>query len=199
MGAAGQLRADGVRPSEITSITVRTPAATLVPLIHANPRTGLEAKFSMEYAVSAVLLADHPGLAAFTDDAVLDPNVRRLMALVRVEAGADADSVEGGGGGPGGSPGALLSGQVEVLVSTGTASHRATLVHPPGSPDHPPGARQLLDKATDCLAASDVGPDDITWATAGDVLRDQLEHGRARSASRRQQTTPDRATAQRQR
>ncbi len=169
----------------------------------------------MEYAVSAVLLADHPGLAAFTDDAVLladhpglaaftddavlDPNVRRLMALVRVEAGADADSVEGGGGGPGGSPGALLSGQVEVLVSTGTASHRATLVHPPGSPDHPPGARQLLDKATDCLAASDVGPDDITWATAGDVLRDQLEHGRARSASRRQQTTPDRATAQRQR
>jgi len=149
--------------------------------------------------VSAVLLADHPGLAAFTDDAVLDPHVRRLMALVRVEAGADADSVEGGGGGPGGSSGALLSGQVEVLVSTGTASHRATLVHPPGSPDHPPGARQLLDKATDCLAASDVGPDDITWGTAGDVLRDQLDHGRARSASRRQQTTPDRATAQRQR
>lgn len=199
MGAAGQLRTDGVPPSEITSITVRTPAATLVPLIHANPRTGLEAKFSMEYAVSAALLADHPGLPAFTDDAVLDPHVRRLMALVRVEAGADADSVEGGGGGPGGSSGALLSGQVEVLVSTGTASHRATLVHPPGSPDHPPGARQLLDKATDCLAASDVGPDDITWGTAGDVLRDQLDHGRARSASRRQQTTPDRATAQRQR
>ncbi len=199
MGAAGQLRHDGVRPSEITSVAVRTPAATLVPLIHAEPRTGLEAKFSMEFAVSAALLTDRPGLAAFTDGGVLDPQVRRLMALVRVEPGADVGSGARDEGGTSGSSGALLDGQVEVIVSTSAGTHRATLVHPPGSPDNPAGEGQLLDKATDCLAASGVAPEDITWATAGDVFRDQLDHGATHSASRRNQITTDRAVAQRQR
>src|SRR5665647_2637398 len=62
IGAAAALRVGcvysvaGVDVSSIRRIVVRTPQVTVKPLIHSRPRTGLEAKFSLEYAVLAALI-----------------------------------------------------------------------------------------------------------------------------------------------
>ncbi|MEA2170339.1 MAG: hypothetical protein QOF76_3639, partial [Solirubrobacteraceae bacterium] len=48
-------------------IVVRTPASSVQPLIHARPRTGLEGKFSLQYAIATALLDDVPGFDAFSD------------------------------------------------------------------------------------------------------------------------------------
>ena len=65
---------------------VRTPESALAPLIHAAPTTGLEGKFSLQYAVAATLLDGRPGIESFTDEAVARPAAQALLARVEVDA-----------------------------------------------------------------------------------------------------------------
>ena len=64
---------------------LRTPEAAVKPLIHHRPVTGLQAKFSLEYAAAAALLDSYPGFASFTDDAVRRPDAIRLAGLVETK------------------------------------------------------------------------------------------------------------------
>jgi 2-methylcitrate dehydratase PrpD len=160
IGAAAALRAEGVDVPSIQRIVVRTPKVTVKPLIHSRPRTGLEAKFSLEYAVVAALLDKHIGFATFSDEQVGRPEATRLIELV------DVDLTDGGD--------QLLSGQVEVEVCTADGVRRNTLAYPPGSPQNPPTAEDLRLKVADCLAGIPVQSDDITWASAAALLRTHL-------------------------
>ena len=83
-------RAD-IDAGSVERITLRTPEATVVPLIHHRPATGLQGKFSLEYAAAAALLDRYPGFASFTDSAVQRDEARRLVELVRttLEPGGD--------------------------------------------------------------------------------------------------------------
>ena len=171
IGAAAALRVGcvdsvaGVDVSSIRRIVVRTPQVTVKPLIHSRPRTGLEAKFSLEYAVLAALIDERIGFASFSDEQVGRPEVTRLIELVEV------DLTEGGS--------QLLSGEVEVEVHSGggvgpiTVS-RSTLAYPPGSPQNPATDEDLRLKVADCLTGIPVESDDITWASAADLLRTYL-------------------------
>jgi 2-methylcitrate dehydratase PrpD len=51
-------------------------------LIHAEPRTGLEGKFSLEFCVALALLERDVSLAKFTDEKVNHPAVREVMKKV---------------------------------------------------------------------------------------------------------------------
>ena len=165
IGAAAALRGEGIDVSSIRRIVGRTPKVTVKPLIHSRPRTGLEAKFSLEYAVVAALLDEHIGVDSFSHEQVGRPEVTRLIELVEVELTDGGDQ--------------LLSGEVEVEVHSGggvdpiTVS-RSTLAYPPGSPQNPATEKGLRLKVSDCLAGIPVEPDDITWASAADLLRTHL-------------------------
>jgi 2-methylcitrate dehydratase PrpD len=160
IGAAAALRAEGIDPSSIRRILVRTPRVTVKPLIHSRPRTGLEAKFSLEYAVVAALLEEQLGFATFSDEQVCRPEAIRLVELVEVELTEGGDQ--------------LLSGNVTVEVHTSEGVRRTTMAHPPGSPQNPPTSEDLRRKIADCLAGMPVRPDDITWASAAGLLRTHL-------------------------
>ena len=58
---------DGLEPARVERVVVRTPQSALAPLIHAAPKTGLEGKFSLQYAVAATLLDGRPGMTSFAD------------------------------------------------------------------------------------------------------------------------------------
>ena len=75
--AEHQLSLDQVR-----EVHIRTSAGALTPLIHHRPVTGLEGKFSLEYAVAAALADGHIGLASFTDEAVKRPAVQAFFPKV---------------------------------------------------------------------------------------------------------------------
>jgi 2-methylcitrate dehydratase PrpD len=151
----------GLRPSDITKIVIRTPAATVAPLIHHRPTTGLQGKFSLEYATATAILDGYSGFAAFDDDAVRRPEAQDLMALVDVQLEPGGDW--------------LLDGTAEIDVTTaaGQAFH-ASEKFPPGSPDRPPTAAEFESKLHDCLSGSGVTPTDIHWGNAADLLRSQL-------------------------
>jgi len=152
--------AGGLSPEEVRRIVVRTPAGTVTPLIHARPSTGLEGKFSLEYAVAAALLDEHQGFASFTDEAVRRPEAQRIVELVDVEL------TEGGEW--------LLDGEVELEIQTADEVRKTSLAFPPGSPRRPPSADELGRKLADCLDGLDVEPADLTWSAGAELLRRHL-------------------------
>jgi len=150
-----------LQAGDVERIELRTPAATVVPLIHHRPDTGLQGKFSLEYAVAAALLDGHPGFASFTDAAVRRDAARRLGGLVeaRLDPGGDW----------------LLDGELQVKIHTGNgAVHHAALHYPPGSPACPPSPAQLAAKLADCVAGLNTDPSAWTWQNAAGVLREFL-------------------------
>jgi 2-methylcitrate dehydratase PrpD len=72
-----------VSPSEIESIevTINDFLTDMVPY-HA-PETGLEAKYSLEYDLAAIVLDGRAGMHQYTDEAVQRPEARELMQRVK--------------------------------------------------------------------------------------------------------------------
>src|SRR5579875_1574742 len=149
---------------EVVRVRVATPESATRPLIHDRPRTGLEGKFSMPYAVAAALLDGYPGLDSFTDTAVRRPAAQRIMSVVK------ADYAPGGSG--------LLDGEVaiEVELVSGRVV-RTRLAQPPGSPLRPPGPGELDGKLAACGQDVPGLLDGLTWEAARALLRRMVPPG----------------------
>lgn len=76
----------GLTPDQVARVVVTGPPHGFGALIHHRPDTGLQGKFSMEYAMAACLLDGGLGLTVFTDDAVNRPEARSLVEVVELEA-----------------------------------------------------------------------------------------------------------------
>ena len=161
ISALAELASGGLDPGQVARVVLRTPEATVTPLIHHRPDTGLKAKFSLEYGAAAALLDRYPGLASFTDEAVRRPAARSLID--RTEVKLD----------PGGSW--LLDGELQATVHMAAGEVRqVTQRYPPGSPARPPDPAQLQAKFTDCVTGLDTDPASWTWENAAQVLRNGL-------------------------
>ncbi|MBM7512490.1 2-methylcitrate dehydratase PrpD [Nocardioides cavernae] len=94
-------RARGVRPEQVSSITVGVASAVIRTIgqpieVKRAPATGYQAQFSGPYAVVAGLLGGSGlglGLDDFTDDLARDPRRRALMARVEVVADPRCDAI----------------------------------------------------------------------------------------------------------
>src|SRR5437899_5421334 len=62
-GALELRRAHGIRPEDVAEVTVGVNALVPRILIHSDPRTGLEAKFSAQFSVASGLCEDRVGIA----------------------------------------------------------------------------------------------------------------------------------------
>jgi 2-methylcitrate dehydratase PrpD len=161
IAALRALALDDLDPAQVARVVVRTPESALAPLIHAAPATGLEGKFSLQYAIAATLLDGRPGIASFTDEAVARPAAQALVARVEVEATPGSDG--------------LLAGDVaiEVALADGSTMH-AELELPPGAPGRPPSHVELAEKVADCAGELADEVLAVDWASAGALLREWL-------------------------
>ena len=146
---AAAIALEPVGADQVRRIVVRTPAASLAPLIHHSPQTGLEGKFSLEYGIAAALLDGTPGFDSFSDEAVRRPDAVRLMGTVEVEATDGGDH--------------LLTGDVEIEIE----GRRTSLELPPGAPDRPMTDGELTAKLELC-GAGDLA--ELSWGSAAQVL-----------------------------
>ncbi|MFI1018645.1 MmgE/PrpD family protein [Streptomyces sp. NPDC020965] len=152
-----------IAPADVVSILVTTPDASMRPLIHGRPRTGLEGKFSMEYAVATALLDDFPDFTSFTDAAIGRPEARRLVAATEVVR------TPGGDG--------LLSGAVDIRLGLADGGVlRTSLAQPPGSPLRPPTSAELTGKFAACGADVPGLLRDVTWSSAPSLLASALRN-----------------------
>ena len=67
---------------QVERIHVSTGATQLRMLRNSRPQTGLEAKFSMQFAMAAALVARKVGLAELTDGFVQRPEVQAIFPRV---------------------------------------------------------------------------------------------------------------------
>src|SRR6266487_4552512 len=158
------LASEPLPADRVARVVVRTPEAAVQPLIHRRPTSGLQSKFSLEYAIAATLLDGHPGFASFTDEAVERPAARELVERVEVVTS------------PGGSD--LLAGDVRIELLLRDGSTRAArLEAPPGAPSKPPGLEDLHAKFADCGADVPGLLAGLTWPAAAGLLRECLPAG----------------------
>jgi 2-methylcitrate dehydratase PrpD len=130
-----------VIPKDVRRIVVRGPAGAFAPLAYARPRTGLEGKFSMHYAVASALVDGCLKLDAFTDQAVRRPEVTELMLRVEIVE----DSAIDGGQNP------VEGGHVEVAIDTLSGPVAISVHEPKGGPKNPLSREQLAEKFHDCV------------------------------------------------
>jgi len=80
--AALALATGGITAAQVSGVSVTVQPQGLAPLIHHRPRTGLQGKFSLEYAIAACLLDRRLGLTTFTDEEVQRPEAQELLVRV---------------------------------------------------------------------------------------------------------------------
>jgi len=160
------LRADhGLAPDAIAAVLVKSNRRGMVPLIHDSPQTGLQGKFSMQYAMAASLLDGHVRLSSFTDEAVRRPAAQDLMRKVTK---AEADGPE-----------TPRWTTLELTLQSGEVL-RKTITQLRGSSACPLSDEALREKWRDCLAfagLSDAGDAFFDAALALDsmTVRDLMQ------------------------
>ena len=86
------IRAHAITPEQVAAIRVGTNKQMLNTLIHHEPKTGLQAKFSMEYCLAVLLTDGRAGLGQFTDAAVNRPGVQNMLRRVEFTNNPEADA-----------------------------------------------------------------------------------------------------------
>jgi 2-methylcitrate dehydratase PrpD len=143
--------------SAIDTIDVRIGATQGLMLRNHDPKTGLQAKFSMEFAMASAVIARRVGLKELTDGFVLRDDVKDAMRKVRVsttdERMADMPFAP--------------DDRVSVTLTGGQRLVHEPVVRPKGSWQKPLSDNELRDKFMDCAG---VGLSD----EQGERLFDQL-------------------------
>lgn len=76
-------RAHNLAPSQVQEIVVVTHPMLKGVLIHENPQTGLEGKFSIQHCLAVALVDGLAGLFQFTDAKVHDPAINAVARRVK--------------------------------------------------------------------------------------------------------------------
>ena len=150
-----------VTASEVDRVVVTTPAGTVKPLIHHRPTTGLEGKFSMEYAVATAMLDGFPTLDCFTDAKVSRAAAQWLVTRVETRPTPGGDGV--------------LAGSLDLAVHLRDGSIRTgSMAVPPGAAGRPPSREEFAAKIAGCGRDLPAILDGITWADAAMLLKDRI-------------------------
>jgi 2-methylcitrate dehydratase PrpD len=128
---------------DIREIRVHTGVTQRLMLRNTNPKTGLEAKFSMEFAMAAALVAGRVGLAELTDEFVRRPEVNSVFARVSCTTTDEVMHDD---------PAFAPSDQVSVVLASGRILQHAPVAYAKGSWQKPLTAAELKSKFLDCSA-----------------------------------------------
>ncbi len=141
--ALGLVERYNLTPDAVERIQVSTGATQLRMLRNSRPQTGLEAKFSMQFAMASALVARKVGLAELTDGFVRRPEVQAIFPRVSLTA-TDA-TMEGSAFAP--------ADSVEITTKSGETHKSGPVEYAKGSHQYPLSLDELYDKFADCLGA----------------------------------------------
>lgn len=141
-GLLALMEEHAITADAVEGVHIRAPAAHLRNLMHENPQTPAEAKFSLEYSLAAALHSGGVGLADYEPPALHRSEVRALMPLVTKDYVEKLESE--------------FPTQVHITLKNGE-THQTALAMPVGSKAHPMSDAQLWQKLETCLAAANQG------------------------------------------
>jgi 2-methylcitrate dehydratase PrpD len=122
---------------QIERVDIQTNYRATVPLIYSRPQTGLEGKFSMQYAVTAALHDGEVVLKTFEDAAVQRAVIQAFLPKVNVSEGAPP----------------LFPRWAEIAVHLKDgAVHKRRIEKLRGSTEYPLTDAELIIKGADCCS-----------------------------------------------
>jgi aconitate decarboxylase len=136
-----------LNPSSVHSVTTRIGDTQISILRNHAPRTALEAKFSVEFAVASALTSRQVGAAQLDDDYVVRPDLQALIRKVKVEGDPSVCPVE---------PAFSLTDRILIEMEDGRVLDSGDIRFSRGHARLPLAAGELKRKFFDCCAGSDV-------------------------------------------
>jgi 2-methylcitrate dehydratase PrpD len=133
----------GIDAGEVERLDVTVNRRHGTILRYPQPQTGLEAKFSMQFAMASGLIAHSAGLAELVDDFVRRSDVQELMKKVVVHL-EDEDPAH---------PGFSLHDQVVIRTRDGRTLETGRLTSIRGGPLSPLGRDELWTKFSGCVGS----------------------------------------------
>jgi 2-methylcitrate dehydratase PrpD len=143
-GMLDLLQADRVDAGKVSRVMVSTSPRYATILRNHAPQTGLEAKFSMEFAMASALIAGRAGPAELTDAFVRRPDVQALMKRVVVKQDEREDPA---------APGHAIYDEVTLETGGGSPSGSIQVTKVRGGPDLPLSREELWAKFEGCVQA----------------------------------------------
>jgi len=142
-GMLDLLRAEPVASGNVKAITVSTSRRNASILRNARPQTGLEAKFSMQFAMASSIVAGRVGLGELTDGFVQRPEVQALLGKVTIAPDDRPDPNRSG---------AAPYDLVVIETNDGRRLESQRISEERGSPQLPLTTEELWTKFESCLA-----------------------------------------------
>ncbi|WEX12471.1 MmgE/PrpD family protein [Chelativorans sp. AA-79] len=136
-----------IDPDSVREIRVNTGQTQLAVLRNHEPKTGLAAKFSMEFAMASALVARNVGLSQVADDFVARPDVAAAMGKVRPMAEA------------GSSRGPAAGDEISVVLNSGEIVNGRPIRFPKGSWKNRISEAEFEVKFLDCASQRNSGAD----------------------------------------
>ena len=142
-GVLDLVAAHDLRAAQVVRVYPRVGVAQASMLRNHAPVSGLEAKFSLEFAIAAAVLARRVGLRELTDECVNRPEVRAMMQRVSIATTDTACPIE---------PVFALTDRVELELADGRRLDSGEIRFPRGNSKLPLTAEELKMKFDDCTA-----------------------------------------------
>lgn len=167
-GMLDLLQREKVDAGDVERVTISYSPRNVTILRNHQPQTGLEAKFSIEFAAASALIAGRAGLSELSDDFVRRPDVQALMQRVTATANTQLDPQR---------PGHSLYDQVVIETRNGRRLDSGPIRHIRGDPNLPLERDELWVKFEDCIR---VGNPRLPARALFDALMslEQLPHAR---------------------
>lgn len=86
------IEANNILPTQVTKVDIGANHNMTTTLLHHQPKTGLEAKFSMEFCLAILLLERKAGLGEFSDEVVKRADVQEMIRRMNFYVDPDAES-----------------------------------------------------------------------------------------------------------
>jgi 2-methylcitrate dehydratase PrpD len=143
-GMLDLLAGQKLKAEDVAAISVSTSRRNATILRNARPQTGLEAKFSMQFAMASAIVARRVGLGELTDAFVRRKDVQALFEKVEVLPDDRQDATRSG---------AAPYDLVVIETKDGRRLESARVTDERGSPKLPLSRDELWAKFESCFAA----------------------------------------------
>ena len=130
-----------IQPEQVRRIRVLVSPTEALILRQHRPHNALEAKFSMEFALAAAIVAGRVGLRELTDEFVQRPGVQALLPCVHLTTTDEGDPEM---------PTRSRFSRVTVELTDGTIVESPDVFHARGSAQVPLTREELWEKFYDC-------------------------------------------------
>lgn len=132
------IKQHNIKANEVTKVRIGFLPGSDTPLIHRDPHTGLEGKFSMEYNAAAAVLDGKLIMETFTDAMVQRPEIRAFMPKVE-RFYIPSEKIYSG-----------TTGYSEIEMHTTRGTFKLHIDRVPGSPEWPMTTDDRAEKFLDC-------------------------------------------------